>query len=290
MENHIKRLAEDIKRKKELQDLDSRFIEYHITRYLHANPKSVPFIEKQTTGKPSKEYKQIIKDLRKVLRRFHGLFQIDSKKGDMQVLFEMLDEIKSFDDLRNVAGQLLSIHASTQERLEIYKQLYHEIFGITGVPSRILDLGCGLNPASIVFMNILEKKCSYYAYDINVKEKQLLARFFEQAHGLYSSFTGKSNYLNLLEVEKIPTLPSVDVTFLFKVTDILDAGKGHKKTEDIITQLKSPFIVLSFPTKTMSGKKMTAPKRNWVTLLCKRLGYTFEVLEYENEIVYIIGK
>ncbi len=285
-------LVDDICKKKELADIDERFVLYIFSQYMKRNLKASQFVPNTNRAKKSKEYKQIIKDIRAILRRFHGLFQTNTTESGRQVLFEMLDSSKQKVDLNEIARQLLSIHESTKERLVIYKQLYHDVFGITGMPKAILDLGCGLNPASLVYMHLVDqdKTVEYYAYDINAKERDLLNAFFEQAHALNSQFVGKAQYLNLLNMQEVEELPKADVCFLFKVTDILDQGKGHKRTEQLLEQLTVRHIVLSFPTKTMSGKKMTAPKRNWVKLLCERVGYTFVILEYSNELVYVITK
>ena len=290
--NQLSQLIKDILKKKELSSLDPLFVEYQIKQYFSQNPKAIQFVPENQIVKKSKEYKQIIKDIRHTLRRFHGLFQTKKTQNNFQVILEMLDTAKNSPDLAKVAQEILSIHASTLERTPFYKQIYHEIFSITGIPKSIIDLGCGLNPASIVFMHIIEeqKKLDYLAYDINVKERELLTAFFEKAHTLNPYVKGSSKYLNFLETQELHKIPKADVCFLFKVTDIADQGKGHKKSEEIIKAIKSKFVVLSFPTKTMSGKKMTAPYRNWVKYLCNRLGYSFHILEYPTEIVYVIEK
>jgi len=93
--------------------------------------------------------------------------------------------------------------------------------------------------------------------------------------------------LDLLNIDK---LPSVDVAFLFKMTDMIDQGKGHKKTEELLKAIPAKWIVASFPTKTMSGKRMNVPHRNWMEWLCRRLGWSYEIIEFTNELFYVIGK
>ena len=92
----------------------------------------------------------------------------------------------------------------------------------------------------------------------------------------------------MLDILKIKKLPQADIAFLFKMTDVLDRGKGHKKTEEVLKRIPAKFVVISFPTITMSGKKMNFPRRKWVELLCDRLDYTFRVLEFSNELFYVI--
>ncbi|MBI4983336.1 hypothetical protein HZC32_01720 [Candidatus Woesearchaeota archaeon] len=77
---------------------------------------------------------------------------------------------------------------------------------------------------------------------------------------------------------------------MFKITDILDEGKGHKKTEDLLKAVPARFVAISFPTLTMSGKPMTAPRRSWMEWLCRRLEYSYKILVLSNEIIYVIKK
>ncbi|HLC81207.1 MAG TPA: hypothetical protein VJH68_00975, partial [Candidatus Nanoarchaeia archaeon] len=54
--------------------------------------------------------------------------------------------------------------------------------------------------------------------------------------------------------------------------------------------IPASFVVVSFPIKTMSGKKMNFPRRRWIELMCKRLGYAFNLIESENELFYVLKK
>ena len=74
------------------------------------------------------------------------------------------------------------------------------------------------------------------------------------------------------------------------MTDVLDKGKGHKTSEEIIKAIPAKFVVVSFATLTISGKKMNYPRRGWIELMCKRLGYEFKLLEFSNELFYVVMK
>ncbi|MEK6809621.1 MAG: hypothetical protein AABY40_03030, partial [Nanoarchaeota archaeon] len=136
------------------------------------------------------------------------------------------------------------------------------------------------------FSHMKLKECIYYAYDINEEEINSINTFFQLLHKENPSFTGKAMVADILAVP----LPKADLCFLFKMTDVLDQGKGHKKTEELLKKIPAKYVVVSFATKTMSGKAMTAPRRSWMEWLCKRLGYDFEILEFENELFYVVKK
>ncbi len=180
--------------------------------------------------------------------------------------------------------QILSTHSSTQERLPSYQRLYTKIFSITGKPKAILDLGCGINPFSFPYMKL--KGCTYYAYDINEEEIASINQYFKLLHTENSSFKGKAIVADIINTD----LPKADLCFLLKMTDVIDQGKGHKRTEELLKRIPATFIVVSFATKTMSGKEMTAPRRSWMEWLCRRLGYEYTILEFPNELFYVVKR
>ncbi len=130
----------------------------------------------------------------------------------------------------------------------------------------------------------------YHAYDISEDEIANLQKFFSLLNQQNSYFHGYAEILDALHLQYLSHLPETDITFLFKMTDVLDRGKGHKVTEEVLKLLPSKHIVVSFATRTMSGKKMTAPRRKWMEWLCKRLQYDYKILNFPNEIFYIIKK
>ena len=89
---------------------------------------------------------------------------------------------------------------------------------------------------------------------------------------------------------KLEKIPPADLCFLFKMTEVLDQGKGHIATEAVLKAIPAKHIVVSFSTRTMSGKAMTAPRRRWMEWLCQRLHYQYTILEFGNEILYVVKK
>ena len=273
-------LIEDIKKKKELQSIDDNFVERYLVKYLHQEPALLRSLQEQFNSR-SKAYISVIKNVRAQLRRVYGLFRDDAKERKSAV-----EELLKAPPATRAAliQQILSTHSSTQERLPVYEPLYSKIFAITGKPKTILDLGCGINPFSFSYLKL--KGCSYYAYDLDQEEIGAINKYFALLKKENPSFTGKAMVADILTVN----LPKADLCFLFKMTDVIDQGKGHKRTEELLKKIPARYIVVSFATKTMSGKKMTAPRRSWMEWLCKRLGYEYTILEFPNEIFYVIKK
>ena len=231
--------------------------------------------------------RQLVKEVRARLRRVVGLF---TSTKDLQELIGRLCQVHlSSSSSLSLHQQLLSRHPSTSDRVSWYPQWYHQLWQITGKPTVILDLGCGLHPFSFRFMGL--KKIHYSAFDINRSHLQLVEQYFQYLRHQLVEFSGKTTALDVVkEREKLSRLPAADVAFLLKMTDILETKKGHKITERILSQLPAKWVVISFSTVTLSGKPMNYPGRKWIEWLCHRLGYSFSVLTFPTEIFYVIKK
>jgi 16S rRNA (guanine(1405)-N(7))-methyltransferase len=182
---------------------------------------------------------------------------------------------------KNLSDELLEIHKSTKERISIYPFIYQKIFTITGKPKSILDLGCGMNPVSYPYMKI---KAKYYASELNKKDCVFLQKYFK-----IMKIKGNAFALDLKKPNLLKKLKPVDVCFLFKVLDTIEK-KGHKLAEEIITKVKSKWIVISFATQKLGGRPMKHAYRGWLERLLERLGYKYKIIKEKNEIFYITKK
>ncbi len=278
-------LTAGIKKKKELRHITDDFVREQLFAYLRQEHKLFRSLQENFHLK-SKSYEIVIKQVRARLRKAYGLFRDDpaKRRGLIETLLAVPLTAPAVAQKKAI-DEILSTHASTKERLPIYPDLYAKIFALTGKPGVILDLGCGINPFSYPYMKL--RKCTYLAYEINEEEIEALNRYFSLLHRKIPYFDGQAS---AADIQQMPKIPPADICFLFKMTDVLDKNKGHKATEEMLKRIPAKYIVVSFATKTMSGKKMTAPRRNWMEWLCKRLGYEFTILEFENELFYVVKK
>ena len=260
-----------IKANKKYKDISDDVVKTELEKYFKANSKAENYKDKF-----------IVKDIRTKLHKNYASFQMpnQSKKERVELLAQ-LD--KNPGDIK-IVNKLLGTNRSTKERIEFYSQLYEDIFSITGEPNSILDLGCGINPISFPYMKL--EQANYYACDIDNRDIKFLNDFFKmmQIEGL-----AETKDLSLLE--NFSSLPEADICFMFKLLDVLEK-KGHKYSEDVIKILidKCQFIVASFATYTVGGREMNFPERGWIERMLTRIGLKFKMLEYSNEIFYVVYK
>lgn len=213
----------------------------------------------------------VMEEIKKFLKQNPKIKLTSNKKSkDYKAIIKGVRAI-----LRRVHSSFYGGELSIKERNKIYPSLYKKIFKITGKPKKILDLGCGSNP-----LKFKEKGIYYVACDINKDICKKVKEYLDK-----QKIKNKVICKDLLKVNE-----KADVCFLFKVLDVLDRGKGHKVSENLIKKLKCKHIVVSFPTKTLSKKQMRHPYRGWIERMLNRIGYKFKILKFENEIFYVIKK
>jgi len=257
-------LTNEIKKKKEFQSVDNSFIQSLVKDdYKNIEDKLLNHSHPQKT----KDFKRIVKKTRKTLHDVYGVFNINTKNR-----VAILDKIKKNPKNKELHISLLETHRSSKERLDSYGEIYDKI--LDRGDQKILDIGCGLNPVSWIFMK--HKPKEYTALELTRDDCDFLNNYFRAVN-----LNGKAIPTNLLKEIKFQ---KADVCFMFKVLDSLEEVKKNI-SKDLLKRINCKKIVVSFPLRTISGKERIS-KRKWF----ERLLTNFEKFEIRNEIFYIIHK
>lgn len=263
----LSELIKKIKSKQTLQNLDDSIIEQKIITYLKKNSLHLQDLNK-------KQLTNLLKTIRKDLHEQYGVFQLDLKKR--KFYFEKLKNNPNSLDFHN---KILSTHKSTYERLEIYPVLYKKLFSLTCKPNSILDISSGLNPFSFPYMNL--KNVKYISTELTLEDCKFIQSYFN-----IKKINGKVLQLDLFSFKNFP---KADITFLFKTFHSLEKN-SFKIAEKILKNLNSKFIIVSFPIKTISDKKMNFPYYPGFERLLKRLNFRYKKLLLKNELFFIINR
>src|SRR3989344_3234263 len=245
----------EIKERKELSGFSNKMIASELKSYLNKNQISLENLK-------GKDRKLVVKEIRGTLRKYVGRFYVSRKR---KLVFLNKNEI----------SELLKTHSSTKERLPFYDNLIKIINNLS--PKSILDLGCGLNPIAIA-----NSGTKYFACDINKEDLEIVKAYFKK-----NNISGKVFYHDLRNLNE--NIPDADLCLLLKIFDVIET-KNHKMAEEIIKKLNCKNILISFSTKTLSGKPMNHPQRVWIERLLSRLGYEYQLIKEKNEIFYLVKK
>jgi len=230
----------------------------------------------------SESEKEIEKNAKKKLHQVYAvyfeLFDYQNVR-DIQSGFPALAGVR---DKRPLCERMLETHKSTSERTPILDDIYSTIFEITGVPDSIFDIGCGLHPFSIPWMD-LPNRTIYIGCEIDERIVNLLNGFFR-----YMGIKGEAQWRDII---CRPDTHSYDLAFLMKMVPSLERQeKGISRK--LIESINAKNIVVSFPTETLGGYDvgMTENYDLMFREIVKGLGFDIARIELPTELFFILRK
>lgn len=241
--------------KRELKGISFDFVNSELSNFIAKNKINLSLLKER-------QLRVLVKEIRSLLRNRIGMFSASQKNRSR--LIES-----------NEINALLKTHSSTKERINIYPWLKEKILSLN--PSSILDLACGLNPLAIA-----DKKSFYYASDINRQDISIVKEYFRK-----NKILGKVFIYDIKKIDS--TIPKADLTLILKTLDILRKS-SYLIAKKIISTIKSKNIIVSFSTRTLSGKIMKHSQREWFEKILKEENLEYYTEEKENEIFYFIKK
>jgi len=270
-------LVKDILSKKELRNLNEKFIKEQLENYFEKNKEIKKKLELKEFNKRSEEYKRALKEVRKKLREIYGVF-IEKNYSKKE---KLLSEI-SKDNQEEIISKILNLHKSTKERLPFYDEIYEKILRITGKQKTILDLACGLNPISYLWLGY---KPNYIASDISSKDLEFIQKFFAKTR-----IHGKTIQIDLVsEHNKVKNIKT-EICFFFKTLDSLEVRKKNI-SKNLIENINANWLVFSFSKISLGGgKKIAKSKRKWLINFIKKQGFFYKEFEVPNEYFVVVKR
>lgn len=182
---------------------------------------------------------------------------------------------------RSECAEVLRTHASTRERLPHLDALYSGIWRQTGVPGRLLDIGCGLNPVALPWMGIGD--ATYLATDVDRRPLDTVRGFLE--------LVGQPREVRATDVVVDPPADEADVALLLKLVTTLDR-QDRSAASRLLVALRVRHAVVSFPARTLGGrgKGMERTYRERLERLvtdCPRVVGVVEA-SVPNELVFVL--
>lgn len=248
------------------------------SKYSMLYPALVERIYTEESRKAGKNYEKAVKT------RLHQMFGAYVQGNAHKKAVSLLQELEAGKDAKEVSGKVLTLHASTKERLPHLEAFCEFVTMHTGPVESIMDLGCGFNPFSVPYWTEYKLR-AYYAYDIDMRTKDLLNRFF--AYIKLPVFAACADLAIETPVEK------VDLSLMCKLVPVLEA-QAHGRGFELARQQNAKFLVITYPLKSLGGKEKGMGK-NYAAQFDKALadgalgGYIpVEFMEIGSELVYVL--
>jgi len=230
-----------------------------------------------------KNLKAAIKSTKSKLHRTCGAYFL--ARPNYELLLEKLrtaQEPRDSNMFRAVCAEIMGIHHSTRQRLEILDQFYTRIFSLLPPVHSIMDLACGFNPLSIPWMPIKER-IRYYAYDVYKDMMAFLNEFFRIA--------GIEGHAEVRDVIQYP--PEIDADLALIMSSIPCLEQIHKSAGfKILESVNADYLTVSFPTQSLGGrdKDFRRHYERRFTNLVEGKDWDIQRLEFDVELAFVIRK
>ncbi len=218
-----------------------------------------------------KNEKEADQAARTAVHQMAGAFMTAGQMKRARALIEECDP-----DGEEAASSLLSLHTSTRERLPYAEELYGKIFDVTGKPSMILDLACGLNPICLGSHGFRVRGC-----DVHGGACELV--------NAYARHTGCDIAAECLDL--LTTLPDTesDICLFMKLLPVLEQQEKGSAMR-ILKNVTARFRVVTFPTRSLGGRQvgMQAHYSHWLE---ENLPGSLSIVDcfvVGNELCYVI--
>ena len=184
--------------------------------------------------------------------------------------------------LRAACAEAMRGHASTRERLPYLDIFYEGIWKLTGTPRRLLDLGCGLGPLAMPWMEIGD--ATYHASDVDAGTLDTVRGFLEA--------NGQPHAVEVRDLVAGPpaTETEADVALMLKLVTTLDRQDADAATR-LMRALPARHAVVSFAARSLGGRGgRDRTYRERLDRLVREAGRVRGVAEASvpNELVFVL--
>lgn len=227
--------------------------------------------------KPKQALKYVRSQLHSIMAPYLGDPDYEAAKQELTAVFASNDS----EQIKQTCYDLLYTHLSTRERLPLLDTFYREIFAVTGMPTSLLDIACGLNPLAFPWMD-LPTNTQFYAYDIHEPRIDFLNHYFE--------LQGLARLAKLQDVAIQFPVEKADVALFLKEMPRFTRNYGDLG-RPLLEALNVRWLVISYPSiSTHGGRNLTSRYRDFMFQLIDGLPWQATEILFDGELVFCIEK
>jgi 16S rRNA (guanine(1405)-N(7))-methyltransferase len=237
---------------------------------------------RELAAAPRSNARAAVKATKRRLHQVYGAFEhdLDGEAAwlELQAAYESGQEA----EIRSLCGRLMALHASTRERLAILDRFYEALWAVAGRPTSILDLGCGLNPLALPWMD-LPAGARYLAIDIDAARIRFLNRYLELA--------GLPPLARCQDILVQCPPDRADLALLLKMSPTLERQEPGA-TLRLLQQIDAPRIAVSFAVKSLGGREkgMLGQYRDQFRRTVEGQQWAIHEILFDTELVFVVKR
>lgn len=222
--------------------------------------------------------KLVEKAVKRKLHQIWGAYFI--RPNFTKMLADIEKRLEKGESIKSILLPVLALQSSTKERIPILDEFYQKIFSLTGRPESIVEPGCGLNSLTYFW---LPSSIKYFGFDVDMGQIDFL-------NSVFTLLKAKNAQVKLGDIF-VDRFKEAEMILLLKVLPLFEhQSKGCSLA--ILKKLRCKYLVVSFPTKSLSGKDkgMRGFYEKVFRNLIKNEPWSVKKLEFESELVFVIRK
>ncbi|MEM7340421.1 MAG: hypothetical protein AAF467_17310 [Actinomycetota bacterium] len=186
--------------------------------------------------------KTAVKEAKRRLHQVYGAFVASTLARTVDQCVAAIDD---GSDVKEACRAAMARHRSTQLRLDSLPDVYDQIAQWCGRPSSVLDIGCGLNPLAIPWMQ-LRPEAHYRACDIDGEAVAAIQRLGPAFGVTIEGF--------VYDAARPQPLQPADLVLALLLAPTIDAQRPGA-TGALLRAVDAPVVVASMPLATLSGRR-----------------------------------
>ncbi len=259
-----------------LQRLEDSILES--AKYRHVSKDLILRLGEKELHK-RKNLKEAIKETKNTLHQIAGAY-LDNLPPYAKWIAELERLQGDSAEIQEALKRMMTSHSSTRERLPHFHNFYAKTVSEIGSVESVIDLACGLNPLALSFLP-LSAGASYFAYDLYGDMISFLNAYF--------ALTLPGGYAEARDVVANPPTQPVQLALILKFLPVLEQTE-KEKTLNWLKSINANYFLISFPTKTLSGRSMRMAE-NYEKQFCEVLqqpNWNYKRILFDNELCYLI--
>lgn len=223
--------------------------------------------------------KAAVKETKNKLHQVGGAY-FETAIDYEQALVDLRAVKEDASALRQACRDIMSLHASTRERLPIVDEFYKVVLANAPDIHVVLDIACGLNPLALPWMPF-DGQIEYFAYDIYADMIDFITEFFE-----IMNVRGQAEVRNV--IGNPPERPA-DLALILKTLPCLEQV-DKSATGRLLDAIQARYLLISYPARSLGGRRKgmvenyeahfweVAAGRNWMV----------QRFEFPSELAFLV--
>jgi len=181
---------------------------------------------------------------------------------------------------RQTCRDIMSLHASTRERLAIVDDFYNIVLADLPDIRVVMDIACGLNPLTLPWMPF-DDQVEYVAYDIYADMIGFIQQFFETF--------GVRGEAEVRDVIGNPPSRTADLALILKTLPCLEQVDKTAASR-LIDAIQARYLLISYPAHSLGGRRKGMVE-NYEAQFWELAGgrnWTVQRFEFPTELAFLV--